>query len=102
MFSLKLEARRIIREMTKCCEGLDVDMPFNEAIGTYSHSYDYSGSENKLLQVLVDSPEVASAFLGLLNKHKGTIINFHLINDAIYRAAIDKYGDNTLTDIMTT
>lgn len=102
MISLMLEARKIISDMTKCCESVDLDMPFDEAINSYSHSYEYShSSANELLQVLVDSPPVASAFLVLINKHKGTIINFNLINDAIYRAAIDKYGELSLTDIMT-
>ena len=101
MISLMLEARKIISDMTTCCESVDLDMPFDEAINSYSHSYEYSHSETKLLQVLVDSPQVASAFLVLINKHKGAVINFHLVNDAIYRCIVEKHGEQTLTEIMT-
>lgn len=101
MISLIMEARKIIRDMTNSCDCIDVDMPFEEAINSYSHSYEYSHSETKLLQVLVDSPQVASAFLVLINKHKGAVINFHLVNDAIYRCIVEKHGEQTLTEIMT-
>lgn len=101
MFSLKTEARKIVRSMTKCCDCIDVDMSFDEAINSYSHTYEYSHSESTLLQVLAASPHVASAFLNLLNKHKGKVINFNLVNDAIYRSVLEKYGECTLTEIMT-
>lgn len=100
MFSLILEAQKIINNMMNCCDSIDTDMPLEEAINSYSHTYEYSDDEYSLLQVLADNPSVANTFLALINKHKSIIINFNLVNDAIYKTVLQTYGEQTLTEIL--
>ena len=100
MFSLILEARKIVNNMISCCESVDTDMPLAEAINSYSHNYEYSDDEYSLLQVLADNPSVANTFLALINKHKSTIINLNLVNDAIYKTVLQEFGEQTLTEIL--